>query len=366
VPGFGGFFLDDRGAPTIWLRQSAERAKAERALEPWFRGTGRALSELRVRQGDYEWGQLEGWFPRASAAAFGSPGLVFVDADEAANRIRIGVVRGAPIGAIRAALERAGIPADAIVITETEPIRQLATLRDAVRPTVGGLQINFDPDPGTPGSFACTLGFNVLVGGQRSFITNSHCTNEQGSTDGTGYGQPLLSVSGVIATEVDDPEYFRRGCYASFLCRYSDAARAAYAAGTPSVLGSIARTAAPNARGTASLTIAGGFKISGEDLNTEFVVGAELNKVGRTTGWTRGPVSLTCIDVLASGTRFVSLCQTLVQAGVAGGDSGSPVFAEEGGGNVTLAGILWGGSGNSFVFSPLANIERELGPLQTH
>jgi hypothetical protein len=46
--------------------------------------------------------------------------------------------------------------------------------------------------------------------------------------------------------------------------------------------------------------------------------------------------------------------------------SGSPVFAEEGGGNVTLAGILWGGGGGTFVFSPLANIERELGPLQTH
>jgi hypothetical protein len=114
------------------------------------------------------------------------------------------------------------------------------------------------------------------------------------------------------------------------------------------------------------LTIAGEFHISAEDLNTEFVVGSELNKVGRTTGWTRGPVTLTCVDVLQSGSRFVELCQTFVGAGVAGGDSGSPVFAEEGGGNVTLAGILWGGGGGNFVFSPLANIERELGPLQTH
>jgi hypothetical protein len=366
VRGFGGFFLDHQGSPTIWLKQPAERGNAEQALEPWFRATGRAVSGLRVLRGDYDWGELQGWFPAASAAAFALPGTVFVDADEAANRIRVAVVHGASIGAIRAALERAGIPPDAVAITEREPIRPLATLRDAVRPTLGGLQINFDPDPGTPGSFACTLSFNVLVGGQRSFITPSHCTNEQGSLEGTGYGQPLLSVSGVIATEVDDPEYFRRGCYASFLCRYSDASRAAYAAGTPSVLGSIARTAAPNARGGANLTIAGEFHISAEDLNTEHVVGSELNKVGRTTGWTRGPVTLTCVDVLQSGSRFVELCQTFVRAGVAGGDSGSPVFAEEGGGNVTLAGILWGGGGGDFVFSPLANIERELGPLQTH
>jgi hypothetical protein len=364
VPGFGGFFLDDQGSPTIWLAQPAERGNVERALEPWFRATGRAVSELRVLRGDYEWAKLQGWFPAASAAAFAFRGTVFVDADEAANRIRVAVVQGTPIGTIRAALERAGIPAGAVAITEREPIRPLATLRDAVRPTVGGLQINFDPDPGTPGSFVCTLGFNVLAGGQRSYITNSHCTNEWGHTDGTVYGQPLLA-SGVIATEVADPEYSHRGCYASYLCRYSDASRAAYAAGTQSALGSIARTAAPNAQGAANLTIAGEFHISAEDLNTEFVVGSELNKIGRTTGWTQGPVSLTCVDVLASGTRFVELCQTFVQAGVAGGDSGSPVFAEEGGNNVTLAGILWGGGGGDFVFSPLANIERELGPLQT-
>jgi len=34
--------------------------------------------------------------------------------------------------------------------------------------------------------------------------------------------------------------------------------------------------------------------------------------------------------------------------------------------NVTLLGILWGGSGSStFVFSPISNIESELGALAT-
>jgi hypothetical protein len=46
-----------------------------------------------------------------------------------------------------------------------------------------------------------------------------------------------------------------------------------------------------------------------------------------------------------------------------GGDSGSPVFS--GTSNVTLLGILWGGSGNQFVYSPIANIEQELGALTT-
>ena len=54
-----------------------------------------------------------------------------------------------------------------------------------------------------------------------------------------------------------------------------------------------------------------------------------------------------------------------MSASVGSGDSGSPVFAISSGTNVTLLGILWGGSGSSFVFSPLSNIEGELGALTT-
>ena len=362
VRGFGGFYLDAQGNPTVYLKHGAERSSAGQALEPWLRAHGRSASQLRVVQGEYEWAELERWFAKASPAAFGLRGTVFVDADEAANRIRVGVERGTPAGQIRAALAREGIPEAAVIVTETEPIRQLATLRDAVRPTVAGLQINFDPDPGAPGSFVCTLGFNVLAGGQRSFVTCSHCTNEQGGVEATPFGQPLLS-GGVIATEVADPEYFRRGCYPGRICRFSDASRAVYNEGTQSALGLIARTPAPN--GSANLTIAGEFQITGEDLSTEFVIGSTLNKVGRTTGWTRGNVIITCADFGVLGSNIVQLCQTGVEAGVAGGDSGSPVFEDEGSNKVTLAGILWGGGTNLFVFSPLANIEQELGPLTT-
>jgi hypothetical protein len=53
---------------------------------------------------------------------------------------------------------------------------------------------------------------------------------------------------------------------------------------------------------------------------------------------------------------------------VQGGDSGSPVFRIESGGDVTLLGNLWGGnsSGTLFVYSPLSGIETELGELTTH
>ena len=98
-------------------------------------------------------------------------------------------------------------------------------------------------------------------------------------------------------------------------------------------------------------------------------MGATVNKVGRTTGWTAGQVTATCVDVLVLGSLNADLCQDVVSAGVGAGDSGSAVFAITSGNDVQLRGILWGGNldGTSFVYSPIANIERadELGPIST-
>jgi hypothetical protein len=37
VPGFGGFFLDARGNPTMYLKDPGQRARAEQALAPYLR-----------------------------------------------------------------------------------------------------------------------------------------------------------------------------------------------------------------------------------------------------------------------------------------------------------------------------------------
>jgi hypothetical protein len=279
-----------------------------------------------------------------------------VDADESRNRVKIGVERGTSDAQVRAALARMGIPASAAVIEEVEPFTNAATLRDRVRPVPGGVQINF------PG-FLCTLGFNARRGTQRSFITNSHCTNVQGGVENTPYWQPSQTTAAAkIATEVADPGYTQgSGCPAGRRCRRSDAARARYASGTGSELGSIAKTTGPN---NGSLTISGRFNITAE---ANPVVGKTANKVGRTTGWTRGRITNTCVNVNVSGSNITQLCQSIVTAGVGGGDSGSPVFLRPGtGNNVKLLGILWGSGGsNLFVFSPLSNVEAELGALTT-
>jgi hypothetical protein len=241
----------------------------------------------------------------------------------------------------------------------------VASLQNVVsRPVQAGVQINF------PG-YLCSVGFNATSGSEKSFITASHCTSKQGGVENTPYYQPLQSVDGtVIAREVADPVYTKGpGCPGGRVCRYSDAARAAYTSDTYQGLGLIAKTSAPN---TGALEITGSFTITADDCpNTVggcLAVGATVDKVGRTTGWTSGRITNTCTNTGVQGSRIVQRCQTFVSAGVGGGDSGSDVFQVTSGTNVKLAGTLWGGnsSGTQFVYSPLGNVVAELGPLTTH
>jgi hypothetical protein len=303
-------------------------------------------------------GQVAAWFNRASPEVLALPGAVFADHDESADQLVVGVDNPAAVRGVQSAMTRLGIPAAAYQVRVTEPIYQLATLRDAFRPTQAGIQIHF-------GQYVCTLGFNVDHSGGRSFVTNSHCTNRQGGTEGTTYYQPLSSVNGtVIATEAADPQYFKGGvCPRGKTCRYSDASRALYSSSTASSRGIIAKTTGPN---NGSLTTSGTIAINAQDNSTSsFAIGTVVNKIGRTTGWTQGQVTNTCVHTNVSGSRVTQLCQTFVSAGVGGGDSGSPVFRITGTDQATLVGILWGGSssGTSFVFSPLKQIQQELGAV---
>ena len=276
-----------------------------------------------------------------------------------AGQMVIGVEHPGVANGVRNVMERFGIAPAGYRIEVTEPIYFASdNLRSVHRPTKAGIQIHFS-------NYLCTLGFNVDHAGGRSFITNSHCTAQQGSIDGVAYYQPTSTTDpSPIAHEADDPAYFKGGvCSRGKVCRYSDAARALYQTGIASN-GEIARTTGVN---NGSLSVTGVFDITGEDdASTSF--SGTVHKVGRTTGWSSGEVTATCATVNVSGSNIQLLCQTLVEnnsaAIVGSGDSGSPVFRPTGSNTATLIGILWGGSGSSlFVFSPLKNIEDELGEV---
>jgi hypothetical protein len=307
--------------------------------------------------------ELARWFEESSPVVLALPGTVFADHDEDNSRLLFGVEDADAVPGVRTALERLGIPGSAFTVQLTPPIYQVASLRDRWRPTFGGIQIHF-------GQFLCTLGFNADDGTERSFITNSHCTDKQGGVEGTDYFQPTSTVDPtVIATEVEDPDYFRGGaCPRGRKCRFSDSSRALYSPSVGSTRGSIGKTSGPN---NGSLEVTGNFTVTSQDNTTSsFAIGTTVNKVGRTTGWTQGAVTQTCVDTNVSGSNITQLCQTFVQDPggaviVQGGDSGSNVFRITSGDNVQLVGILWGGnsSGTLFVFSPLKQIQDELGAL---
>jgi hypothetical protein len=139
--------------------------------------------------------------------------------------------------------------------------------------------------------------------------------------------------------------------------------------GNDATVGSIART---TLRGltAGSLTIDGvqpSFTIT--DRQPFSLMGQTLDKIGRSTGWTVGTVALTCVDFFVGDSDFALLCQDAMLSGVAGGDSGSPIFESQAPftNDVTLYGVLWGSANTSFgplvAFSPMENVEFELGPL---
>jgi hypothetical protein len=384
VTGFGGYFLDETGAPTVYLTDPSSRAEAEQALAAFLADRGFTAADLRVRQGTFEYAQLDAWYRQARPDAFGVAGIILGDVDEAQNRIRFGVASASAAVAVQGVVAQLGIPSSAVIVQQRAPFTTAATLRDDVSPIQGGLQINFLNVGGVVGvSLLCTLGFNAVIDGVSSFITNSHCSQVEGGEETpTDYYQPLQDSDGdrmvnpekLIATEADDPHWaISLDCPLSpaFQCRWSDASRAAYipTVAAEAKLGRIARTVRPSTSLTdVELTIDGFFTIKREQARG--VVGEVANKVGRTTGWTFGTTTETCVDVIALGTTHIRLCQEIVAAVVDGGDSGSPVFRRNGGGsNVTLLGVLWGGSTDDanpeFVYSPMSGIERELGALQT-
>lgn len=288
-------------------------------------------------------------------------GVVFTDADETRGRLVVGVLDRGIEGLIRARLSVLGVASQSVDVVETSAIVQVTKLRDKVRPVVGGLQIRFS-------QYLCSLGVNAWRGATSGFVTASHCSDGQGKVDGTRYYQPLNQVADeFIGTEIVDPAFFRNNglCPRGRRCRYSDANFSDGDDGVLFTLGGIAKTTGPN---NGSLEIAGQFAISAEGGAT---VGQTANKVGRTTGWTQGTVTRACVNTGVAGTNILLLCQDFVENKkvtiVGGGDSGSPVFRIDANGSVTLLGGLWGGNseGTLFVYSPIANIETELGALAT-
>lgn len=361
VPGFGGLYVDAQGTPHVYLTDLS------RAREVQGLGAG-----VKVHLGKYDFRDLVAW-KAAARDLLSRPGAVSLDIDETRNRIVLGVRRESlgPVSmGVPAFLRGARVPGGAVIVEAARPFVTQETLTDRIRPIPGGAQIQ-NSNGGT-----CSLGYNAIRLGVRGFVTASHCTLTQGGVEGTVFSQNTVSFGNLVGTEVADPALFSGGdCPSGRLCRYSDAAFVNY--GAPDAQSGGGTIANPILCGFGD--IPGSLTVQPADPRLEVtgflfgtpVSGTVVRKVGRTTGCTFGSQQDTCTNVnvykplpLLPGyvvdTGITMLCQGRVSALSQGGDSGSPVFLQSGG-SATAVGVLWGGNGSSFVYSPWLYITMELG-----
>lgn len=378
VSGFGGYHYDRDGNLVAYVTSRAQEARAKAMLEPVLRGRklgGRERRsrrpEVMIRLGQYSFAQLADWRDGVGDELMNTDGVVHLDVDEVRNRITIGLDRGrfaAMRQAVEAMLTRAGVPLESVVFEEADPswygaadpgYLEPLSLQTYQGPLEGGLQI-------ANGSGFCTLGFNAVLNGVAVFMTNSHCTNTYWGRDYTVFTQPDFYAPAVGREYAD---YSGKSC--GFLspnkCRYADVAAIGVSAGVSTLFGRIARTTyyAYGRGNSGSLMI--------DPNNPHFVITAKaqypvageyMDKVGRTTGWTYGEVSRTCVE-RRLGNGKVLRCQDYAKYGSQKGDSGSPVFKWNFDNTVTLYGIHWGSATdtNEAMFSSVRNIERDLGTI---
>ncbi len=387
-PTFGGAYVNEEGRKVIWVTDLTRGSEAEASLAtrvPMTRrsaGTERSPTGPIFRRADFSFSELADT-RRRLRKIIGSQGVLSLDIDETRNRVVVGVAPNVEASAILNRADAEGALRAQIIVEETFEVVTMAGGRSA--PTYvnnlrldqdfywGGLQIANDD---TPTNY-CTLGFIAVPYEETTerVLTASHCSPTMGSVDSGFMGQSSGYASDSFGVEITDPSLITGSgsgndggdCSSGQTCRWSDVAVYSVS-NTLAKKGTIARTLGWRQweETTRMRTDADSlFYIDGKADEAAYI-GLELEKMGRTSGWTLGEVITTCIDAIGSD-NIIRLCSDVIESGTQPGDSGGPVFYSEGDGLVTAYGMVWGGDSISnwhrTVYSPFENIDYEFDPF---
>lgn len=381
IPGFGGLYMNSAGLMTVNLVDTTRLEAYRPALAAFLAAHGTDLAaakEMRARYAPHDYRELVASFT-ALNSSLNLSGITQRDIDEARNQVVIGVIDPTTAERVVRGARALNLADDLIAVEVIPPTVISGTLQQSYRPVVGGLQV------GTS-RFFCSLGWNVrpfrfstfsIDSNQTYFVTNSHCTganSEFGVTTGTVFGQP--DINSPIGLEVYDPPLFtnqtKSECPAGRRCRRSDAALERYNSGVSRSFGRIAKV-------SSGLTISGTLDIIETDATV--LQGQTVYKVGRTTGYTSGPNTGSCVTVsqyenvngVAQDTGRDLICQNQADYPSGPGDSGSPVFTfgYQSTTRITIQGLHWGTSYSQYnnpgselraTFSRSHDIRGELAP----
>lgn len=354
VPGLGGMFVDGTGTVTLYVPRGADRAAIRRViaqLAPTV-AVARPLRDqladtqhLKLIDGDFPFSQIVAWQSALIAKPLAGTGIYSVDADEASNRVHIMVAAAGDLASAQQTATAAGIPVGAVQIEVGSAPRALSSLRGTWTPPGGGVQIS--NSAGT----RCTMGFNVTSGDQtQGFLTAAHCAPGVAGAGGTGdMYQPIVGSSydrGWIRLNPLFNDGDPANCMGFTSCTRADVMYVQYYSASNGVkhVPYTDLTGLNNAGG--SITVTGWWNnIAAAAVYP--MVGQSADKMGRTTGWTRGTVVSTCAPVTVDGSYVVTCADKVTNGRVGTGDSGSPVFMPPAPGQVTNPlypiGILFGG-----------------------
>jgi hypothetical protein len=396
IPGFGGWFVDQEGTPTVYLVDPAQRERAQQLLASRIdqarrthRPDGRGIGTvLQVRQGAYDFRQLRAWSRIAERLLDATSSAVYLDVDESSNRIEVGVSDAPTAAQISESLAGSGVPDAAMKVVVTGPDRTVTDITDRVRPVPAGVLIT--------SARYCTLGFSANYWGTPGFVTASHCTLKFASLTSADNWANWLHPTGYLGREVADPSPWQSttDCQSFLLfgggvngkCRYSDAAVIdyRYVTGDSVDFGYIVRTMNPGS----GVGIVGSKTINPSNQHIELIgkyysipTGIYVDRVGQISGWMFHNISHSCqTRFLHPGSSDVDVevklwCQYATGGGANPGDSGGPFWAfvncaagqatrPDGTSCALLVGVAYGVSDDGrSLFSPISGVEMDLAGL---
>ncbi len=361
VPGYAGHWYDGEGNRVIALTDPSKQSLALQVIggrpQPELTEGETRTGQTLFVQAQYDFVTLRNWRNAAADPVLGASGALALDLDEARNRLTVWIASSGAQAGVQSALTSAGVPLAAVIIEGSGGVTAHQTLQNFFRPLRGGLQVQ------NAAATTCSLGPPVPAGPAPAYFTASHCTPAFWANTGVNFFQNVVLAANLIGPEINDPAGW--ACGGGWICRRSDAARVGINAGVPAA-NQIARTtgfAVGWAPGSINMAGVVPFNVVNPPQPAPFV-GQWVDKVGRSTGWNRGQVTNTCVNVNAPppapAMRRV-VCQSFATYMSAGGDSGAPVFLWLAGGlNARVAGVNWGAiataAGPRAIFSPSGNI----------
>jgi hypothetical protein len=114
-PGFGGFYLDDAGNPTIVLLDPRDSAATRVAVSRLLGGCSSA-HPCRTVQGQFTYVDLATWRDSLIRNLFSNGLATSMGIDQRANRVQVGATRMSDSAMVAARIIALGIPLKAVII----------------------------------------------------------------------------------------------------------------------------------------------------------------------------------------------------------------------------------------------------------